>query len=179
MSIPGLAVVTADTAKDERGAFTRFYCGETFAAAGLGFTPMQVNLSRNPARHTLRGMHYQDPPRAEAKLVHVTRGAIYDVALDLRPTSATYCRWFGIRLDATSSAGIFIPEGFAHGYITLEPDSDVLYHMGRIFEPGFGKGVRWNDPTFAIDWPAHPAVISERDAHYPDYAGQDGPETAD
>ncbi|MCA3556005.1 dTDP-4-dehydrorhamnose 3,5-epimerase family protein [Aestuariivirga sp.] len=171
VSIPGLAVVTADAATDERGSFARFYCAETFAAAGLGFTPMQVNLSHNPARHTLRGMHYQDPPRAEAKLVHVTRGAIYDVALDLRPASATYRRWFGIRLDAASLTGLFIPEGFAHGYITLEPDSDVLYHMGRIFEPGFGKGVRWNDPAFGIDWPARPAVISERDANYPNVAG--------
>jgi dTDP-4-dehydrorhamnose 3,5-epimerase len=168
-SIPGLAFVTPSTHSDERGAFTRFYCAEAFAAAGIRFTPLQANLSRNLAQYTLRGLHYQDPPRAEAKLVHVTRGAIFDVALDLRPASTTYLRWFGIRLDAASMTGVFIPEGFAHGFITLEPDSDVLYHMGRIFEPGFGKGVRWNDPAFAIDWPAFPKIISERDASYPDF----------
>ena len=167
--IPGLAVVTPKTDSDERGAFTRFYCAEAFAAAGILFTPLQANLSHNRAQYTLRGMHYQDPPRAEAKLVHVTRGAIFDVVLDLRPESTTYLRWFGIRLDAESMNGVFIPEGFAHGFITLEPDSDVLYHMGRIFEPGFGKGVRWNDPAFAIEWPACPKIISERDANYPDF----------
>lgn len=167
--IPGVRVVEAEPATDGRGAFARLYCPDEFAAAGIAFTPVQVNLSRNPVAMTLRGMHFQDPPRAEAKLVHVTRGAIFDVALDLRRESPTFRRWFSARLDAAALAALFIPQGCAHGFLTLEPDTDVLYHMDRIFEPGHGRGVRWNDPAFAIDWPAHPRIISERDAGYPDF----------
>jgi dTDP-4-dehydrorhamnose 3,5-epimerase len=167
--IPGARVIKAEPVNDERGGFARLYCPEEFAAAGIGFTPVQVNLSRNPAAFTLRGMHYQEPPRSEAKLVHVTRGAIYDVALDLRPDSPTFRRWMGVRLDAATMAALFVPEGCAHGFLTLEPDTDVLYHMGRKFEPGWGRGVRWNDPAFAIEWPASPKVMSERDAGYPDF----------
>ena len=167
--IPGVAVVTTAPATDDRGAFARLFCAEDFAAADIPLVPLQVNLSRNPSPHTLRGMHYQEAPRAEAKLVHVTRGSIFDVALDLRPSSKSYLKWFGLRLDAGSMTGLFIPEGCAHGFVTLEPETDVLYHMGRVFEPGFGKGVRWNDPAFGIEWPVQPAVISGRDANYPDH----------
>lgn len=167
--IPGVRLIEAEPAVDARGAFARLYCPDEFAAAGLAFAPVQVNLSRNPAALTLRGMHYQKPPRAEAKLVHVTRGAIFDVALDLRRESSAFRRWVGVRLDAAGLAALFIPEGCAHGFLTLEPDTDVLYHMSRRFEPGRGRGVRWNDPAFAIAWPARPEVISERDAGYPDF----------
>lgn len=167
--IPGVRLIEAEPAADARGAFTRLYCPDEFAAAGIAFAPVQVNLSRNPAALTLRGMHYQEPPRAEAKLVHVTRGAIFDVALDLRRQSPAFRRWVGVRLDAASLSALFIPEGCAHGFLTLEPDTDVLYHMSRRFEPGWSRGVRWDDPAFAIDWPAPPQVISERDAGYPDF----------
>lgn len=169
--IPGVQLIEAEPASDPRGSFARLYCPDEFAAAGIDFSPVQVNLSRNPAALTLRGMHYQEPPRAEAKLVHVTRGAIFDVAVDLRPESQTYRRWTSARLDAGSMAALFIPEGCAHGFLTLEPHTDVLYHMGRMFEPGWGRGVRWDDPAFAIDWPARPQVISDRDAGYPDFGG--------
>ena len=169
--IPGVRVVEAEPAEDARGAFARLYCPDEFAAAGIAFSPVQVNLSRNVSARTLRGMHYQDPPRAEAKLVHVTRGAIFDVAVDLRPESPTFRRWTGARLDAAGMAALFIPEGCAHGFLTLEPETDVLYHMDRRFEPGWGRGVRWDDPAFGIDWPARPEVISERDAGYPDFEG--------
>ncbi len=169
--IPGVLLIEAEPTPDLRGSFARLYCPDEFAAAGIGFAPVQVNLSRNPAAFTLRGMHYQEPPRAEAKLVHVTRGAIFDVAVDLRPESQTYRLWTSARLDAGSMAAMFIPEGCAHGFLTLEPHTDVLYHMGRMFEPGRGRGVRWDDPAFAIDWPARPQVISDRDAGYADFGG--------
>jgi len=169
--IPGVRLVEAEPAVDERGAFARLYCPEEFAAAGFAFTAAQASLSRNTAALTLRGIHYQAPPRAEAKLVHVTRGAVFDVALDLRRDSPTFRRWLGVRLDADGLSGLFIPEGCAHGFLTLERDTDVLYHISRIFEPGWGRGVRWDDPAFAIDWPAHPKVISERDAGYADFGG--------
>lgn len=166
--IPGVTLVEAEPRADERGAFARIYCPVEFAAAGLGdFTPTQVNLSRNPVRHTLRGLHYQAPPRAEAKLVRVTRGRIWDVAVDLRPDSPTYLQWQGVELDATGMAALFIPEGCAHGFLTLEPDSDVLYQMGRNYEPGFGLGLRFDDPRLAIDWPAPPAMIDTRDKTWP------------
>lgn len=167
--IPGVHRIQADPDRDARGSFARLYCPDAFAAAGIDFSLVQVNLSRNAAAFTLRGLHFQDPPRAEAKLVHVTRGAIYDVALDLRPASPAYGKWAAARLDAADMTALFIPEGCAHGFLTLEPDSDVLYHMGSKFEPGWGKGLRWDDPAFAIDWPARPKVISERDANYPDF----------
>ena len=169
--LPGVVRVVPEPREDPRGAFVRLYCPEEFAAAALGgFAPAQLNLSRNAARHTLRGMHWQDPPCAEAKLVRVARGAIWDVALDLRPGSATGLEWVAARLDAESAEALFIPEGFAHGFMTLEPDTDVLYQMGRVHSPGHARGARWDDPAFGIDWPARPAAISERDRTYPDYA---------
>ena len=167
--IPGVRLIEAEPNTDLRGSFTRIFCPNELAAAGIDFTPVQVNLSRNPATFTLRGLHYQEPPRAEAKLVRVTRGAIFDVALDLRTESPTYRRWTGARLDAGAMTALFIPEGCAHGYLTLEPDTDVLYQMSRLFEPGWGCGVRWDDPAFGIDWPARPSVILGRDADYPDF----------
>lgn len=162
-------LVKPEPAADERGTFARLYCPDAFAAAGIVFSPVQVNLSRNSAARTLRGMHYQDPPRAEAKLVHVTRGAIFDVAIDLRHDSPTFLRWVGVKLNALDMAALFVPEGCAHGFLTLEPSTDVLYHMNRKFEPGWGRGLRWDDPAFAIDWPLRPAVITKRDACYPDF----------
>lgn len=167
-AIAGVTIVEAEPRADERGLFARLYCPVEFAAAGLGhFTPTQVNLSRNTARHTLRGMHFQDPPRAEAKLVRVTRGRIFDVAVDLRPDSATYLRWTGTELDGTGLRGLFIPEGCAHGFLTLEPETDVFYQMGRNFEPGFGRGLRHDDPALGIVWPAAPEVIDDKDRNWP------------
>lgn len=167
--LSGVMIVEAEPHEDARGGFARLYCPNEFRAAGIDFAPCQINLSRNHARHTLRGMHYQDAPYAEAKLVRVTRGRAFDVAVDLRAGSATRGQWTAVELDAARMNAVFVPEGFAHGFLTLEPETDVLYQMGRIYEPGHAKGVRWNDPAFAIRWPAAPAVIDPRDAGYPDW----------
>lgn len=168
-AIDGVTVVELDPSTDERGSFARLHCPDAFAAAGHPFVPAQTSLSRNIAAHTLRGMHYEAPPRAEVKLVRVTRGAVFDVAVDLRPDSATYLRWTGAELSADNGRALLIGAGMAHGFITLKPETDVLYQIDRMFEPGHGRGVRWNDPAFGIAWPAPPVVISERDATYPDH----------
>ena len=168
-AIPGVLVVDIEAREDERGAFARLQCPDEFAAAGQPFAPAQTSLSRNPQAGTLRGMHYQPPPHAEAKLVRTVRGRMFDVALDLRSGSPTRTKWFGIELSSGSANALFIPEGVAHGFLTLEPDTDVLYQISPKFEPGHEAGVRWNDQAFAIAWPQAPALISERDATYPDF----------
>jgi dTDP-4-dehydrorhamnose 3,5-epimerase len=170
-SIPGVIRVEAEPHTDARGAFARLHCPEAFAAAGHPFTPAQTSLSRNPKRHTLRGLHYQPSPHAETKLVRVTRGRAFDVALDLRPESPTYRGWTSAELSAENLLALLIPEGVAHGFLTLEPDTDVVYQITPAFRPGHEAGVRWNDPAFGIAWPATPAMIGERDAGYPDYEG--------
>lgn len=168
--LPGVVRIVPDTHGDVRGWFARLYCSDEFAAAGLGdFAPMQINLSRNLKCHTLRGMHWQSPPHAEAKLVRVVRGAVWDVAVDLRPGSATAMHWTGVRLDADSAAALFVPKGFAHGFLTLEPDTDVLYAADHKYAPTHEHGARWDDPAFGIDWPARPAVVSDRDRAHPDF----------
>ena len=173
--IAGVLVVDLDPVLDDRGAFARLHCPAEFADAGVEFVPAQTSLSRNTAALTLRGMHYQPIPHGETKLVRVVRGRIFDVALDLRPDSVTFGHWTGAELDAAQGRALFIPEGVAHGFLTLEPDTDVLYQIAPMFEPGHGAGVRWNDPAFAIAWPDEPKVISERDASYPDFAPHPGP----
>lgn len=169
--IAGVVRVDADAHTDDRGAFARLQCPEEFAGAGLDFTPAQTSVSRNPTAGTLRGMHYQPAPNAETKLVRVTRGRILDVALDLRPDSPTHRRWTAAELSAENLAALFIPEGVAHGFLTLEPDTDVLYQISPAYRPGHEAGVRWDDPAFAIAWPSSPVLISERDATYGDYTG--------
>lgn len=168
-AIPGVVVVEADPRADERGAFARLHCPLEFAAAGVPFQPAQTSLSRNPRTGTLRGMHHQAAPHAETKLVRVTRGRVFDVAVDLRPDSPTHRRWTAVELSAENLKALLIPEGVAHGFLTLEPDTDVLYQISPAYRPGHEAGVRWDDPAFAIEWPARPALISERDAGYPDY----------
>lgn len=162
--------ILAEPHEDARGAFTRLYCPEEFAKAQIAFTPKQVNLSRNSAAFTLRGMHWQDASFAESKLVHCVAGRIFDVVVDLRRNSASYGRWMAFELSAEQANAVFIPEGCAHGFLTLQAKCDVLYHMGRIFEPGHANGFRFDDPAFAIDWPARPKVIGEADLNWPAYA---------
>ena len=169
--IEGVVIVDLDVMSDERGSFSRLHCPEEFAAAGHPFTPAQTSLSRNAKARTLRGMHYEAGAHAEAKLVRATRGTIFDVAVDLRTDSPTYLRWTGAELSATNGRALLIGKGMAHGFVTLEHDTDVLYQIDRLFESGHGRGVRWNDPAFGIVWPAEPLVISERDATYPDHDG--------
>jgi dTDP-4-dehydrorhamnose 3,5-epimerase len=168
--IPGVLIVAVEPTTDERGFFARLYCPNEFAAARIDFKPVQVNLSRNIHRQTLRGLHYQDPPYAEAKLVHVTRGAIYDVVVDLRRESSTFGRWSAFELEAESARAVFIPEGCAHGFQTLAPETDVLYHMEQMHVAGQEKGYRWNDPTLNILWPAEPTFISLADRSWPDFS---------
>lgn len=168
-TIDGVVVVDMEPARDERGFFARLHCPDEFAAAGYPFVPAQTSLSHNIAAFTLRGMHYEAAPHEEAKLVRVTRGRIFDVAVDLRPESSTYLQWTGSELSAETGRALLIGRGMAHGFITLEPDTDVVYQIDRMFQPGHGRGARWNDPAFGIQWPARPAVISERDATYPDH----------
>ena len=169
--LPGVMVVDVEPHADDRGSFARLQCPDEFASAGRAFSPVQTSLSRNPAAGTLRGLHYQPEPFAEAKLVRTVRGRMFDVAVDLRPDSATFRQWVGQELSADNARALFIPEGVAHGFLTLEPDTDVLYQISPKFQPGHEAGVRWDDPAFAIAWPARPTLISERDATYPDFAG--------
>lgn len=167
--IAGVVRVEAEARTDERGLFARLHCPEEFAAAGYPFTPAQTSVSRNPHLRTLRGMHYQPVPNAETKLVRVSRGRIFDVVIDLRPASPTYRRWTAAELSADNLLALLIPEGVAHGFLTLEPDTDVIYQISPAFRPGHETGVRWDDPAFGVQWPASPALISARDAAYPDH----------
>ncbi len=170
-AIAGVLRVDIEPYTDERGAFARLQCPDEFAAAGVDFAPAQTSLSRNPRAGTLRGMHYQPTPHAEIKLVRVVRGRIFDVAIDLRSDSPTYRMWVGVELSADNASALFLPEGVAHGFLTLEPDTDVLYQISPKFAPGHEAGVRWDDPAFGVVWPQTPALISERDATYPDWRG--------
>ena len=167
--IAGVFVVEAEPHRDERGSFARIFCAEEFVRAGINFTTVQMNLSGNAKRHTLRGLHYQEPPFAEAKFVRAVRGRVYDVVVDLRRESPTHRQWLSVELDSAVINGIYVPEGCAHGFLTLEDETDILYLMGRAHVEGRARGVRWNDPAFGIKWPAVPAVIAPRDAGYPDY----------
>lgn len=169
--IAGVVVVDIEPRADERGSFARLHCPDEFARAGHPFQPAQTSLSRNPAAHTLRGLHYQPAPHGETKLVRCVRGRIFDVAVDLRPQSPTHRRWTAQELSAENARALLIPEGVAHGFLTLEPDSDVLYQISPMHQPGHEAGVRWDDPAFGVAWPARPALISPRDAAYPDYRG--------
>lgn len=167
--IAGVVVVELEPASDDRGFFARAHCPEEFAAAGFAFTPVQTSLSRNHRAGTLRGLHHQAPPWAEAKLVRAVRGRAFDVAVDLRPESPTHRRWTAVELSAETGRAVLIPAGVAHGFLTLEDETDILYQIDRAFTPGHEGGVRWNDPAFGVKWPHPPAVISDRDAAYPDY----------
>lgn len=160
-------VVHPDTHVDERGFFTRLQCPGEFAGAGISFTPLQTSLSRNTKALTLRGMHYATEP--EAKLVRCVRGRMHDVIFDIRPDSPSYRKAFGVELDPQSALGLFMPPGVAHGFLTLEPDTDVLYQIDRIYRPGFDAGLRWNDPAFGFKWPSEPLVIGDRDRTWPDF----------
>lgn len=165
--IPGVVEIEAEPRRDTRGFFARLYCPEELAAAGLQFVSTQINLSRNDAAFTLRGMHWQDPPYAEAKIVRVVAGAVHDVVVDVRPASPTFRGWIARRLDAERANALFIPEGCAHGFLTLEPRADVLYQMSRAYVPGHARGLRYDHPEIGIVWPAEPKVIADADLAWP------------
>ncbi len=167
--IPGVVVVEPDLLEDERGSFARVWCRREFAEHGLCAELAQCSISWNRRAGTLRGMHHQLPPHAETKLVRVTSGAAFDVAVDLRPDSSTFRRWFGCELTEANRRMLYIPEGLAHGFLTLADGTEVVYQISAFHHPEAARGVRWDDPAFAIEWPARPVVISDRDRSYPDF----------
>ena len=167
--LPGAFVVDLDRKDDERGFFARTFCHDEFAEHGLVADYAQSSVSFNKRKGTLRGMHFQKKPHEETKLVRCTMGAIYDVIVDLRPGSPTQTRWFGIELSAVNRRALYVPKGFAHGFITLADESEVLYQISTQFHPESAAGVRWNDPAFTIEWPLEAALMSGRDRSYPDY----------
>jgi dTDP-4-dehydrorhamnose 3,5-epimerase len=166
-AIAGVFHVTTSRAVDERGAFLRAWCAEAFRASGIDFTPTQASLSENHRAHTLRGLHWQAAPHAEQKLVRCMRGAILDVAVDLRADSPTRFAHVACELSAANATALFIPRGCAHGFISLTDDATVAYLIDAPFEPASSRGARFDDPRLAIPWPAAPAVISARDLAWP------------
>ncbi len=168
--VPGVVLVELEKLTDERGFFARSFCESEFAAHGLHAAFVQANVSFNHRRGTLRGMHYQAEPRPEPKLVRCTRGAVFDVAVDLRPDSPTFCRWVSSELTEDNYRALYVPAGCAHGLLTLADNTEVSYLMGTAYDPDLARGVRWNDPAFGINWPLQPVVISAGDASYPDFA---------
>lgn len=167
--LDGAHLVTPDRIEDERGFFARTWCVREFGTLGLETRLVQCSTSFNRKKGTLRGMHYQVPPSAEVKLVCCTRGAIFDAILDLRPGSPTYGKHFGTILDDENRNMLYIPVGFAHGFLTLKDDTEVHYQMSEFYAPECARGVRWDDPAFGIPWPEPVCVISDRDCHLPDF----------
>lgn len=168
--LPGAFVIDIEPVEDERGYFARTFCRREFEARGLNPGLAQCNVSFNRRKGTLRGMHYQVKPREEAKVVWCAAGAIHDVIIDLRPDSPTFRRWHGVELKAGTWRMLYVPEGFAHGFQTLQDDTAVFYQMSEFYDAGCARGVRWDDPAFGILWPAPPSVISGRDRGYPAFA---------
>lgn len=162
-SLPGAYLVDLERREDERGFFARSFCKNEFNAMGLDDCVAQCNISFNHKKGTLRGMHYQIPPHAEAKLVRCTRGAIYDVIVDLRRDSTTFMKWYSVELAAENRAALYIPKGFAHGFQTLVDDTEVFYQMSEFYAPESARGFRWDDPQFGITWPLPVSQISEKD----------------
>ena len=165
--LPGAFLIDLAPFTDDRGFFARAFCAEEFTAKGLNAELSQCSVSYNIRKGTLRGLHYQRPPHEEHKLVRCTAGAIFDVIVDIRPKSSHYRRWFGTQLTAQNRRSLFIPPGFAHGFITLSDAAEVFYMISVPHAPESAQGFRWSDPAFAIQWPMAPAVISPRDAAYP------------
>ena len=168
-TVAGAWVIEPELLTDERGFFARIWDTDEFAMRGLNAQLVQCSLSYTRARGTLRGLHYQVPPHEEGKLVRCTAGAVFDVAVDIRPDSATFRRWFGIELSAENRRALYVPERCAHGLLTLTDDSQVLYQMSGFEAPEAARGVRFDDPAFGIEWPIERRVLSARDASYPDF----------
>jgi dTDP-4-dehydrorhamnose 3,5-epimerase len=165
--LAGAFVVELACVGDERGFFARSFCREEFRRQGLNPAVAQCNVSWNRLKGTLRGLHYQAKPHEETKLVRCTRGSIWDVIVDLREGSPTRLRWHAQELSVDNRRALYIPEGFAHGFQTLEDDSEVLYQMSEFYHPNLGRGLRWDDPRLAIEWPLPDPIMSERDRSYP------------
>lgn len=168
-ALPGAFIIDPERHHDERGFFARTWSGEEFRAHGLTDRLTQCSVSFNQRKGTLRGMHYQAAPYSEIKLVRCTAGAVYDVIVDLRPDSPAFRRWLAVELTAENRRMLYIPAGCAHGFQTLAPASEVFYQIDGAYMPDFGRGVRWNDPAFAIEWPADERTMNARDRDYGDF----------
>jgi dTDP-4-dehydrorhamnose 3,5-epimerase len=166
--LKGAFIIELEKIKDDRGFFSRAWCQEEFHAHGLDSNIAQCNLSFNAARGTLRGLHYQIAPYEETKVIRCTRGKIFDVIIDLRPKSPTYLQWTGIELSLENRKMVYVPENFAHGYLTLADNTEVFYQVSQFYSPGSESGIRWNDPSINIKWPEIPnLIISEKDKNWP------------
>lgn len=168
--IGGAYVVEPTPRVDERGSFTRLWCAREFAERRLPTGFVQCNTSTSVCKATLRGLHYQMAPYGEIKLVRCTRGSVYDVVVDVRPRSATFLSWHGVELSAANGRMMYVAEGLAHGYLTLEDDSEVTYPVSQFYEPSAERGVRWDDPRIRIAWPIQPLHVSPKDRAWPDVA---------
>ena len=169
LGLEGIVLVEPEPQRDERGSFARTYCRREFEEHGLDPSLAQCSISFNIRAGTLRGLHWQQAPHGEHKLVRCTRGAIFDVAVDVRKDAPTYCRWVSAELNAENGHALYLSPGFAHGFLTLRDESEVLYHISEFFHPESARGARCNDPAFGILWPGTPLIISERDRAYPDF----------
>ena len=168
-ALKGAFVIDPEPASDERGMFARVWCKKEFEMKGLAARWVQSSISVNLRKGTLRGMHYQAAPNEEVKLVRCTAGAIYDVIVDLRPTSPTYGQHVGLRLTAQNHRSLYIPKQFAHGFLTLQDNSEVSYHISEFYAPSSARGIRWDDPQLHIEWPEPIAIVSEKDKMWPQF----------
>ena len=168
-NLHGAFIIEPEMLTDERGAFARIFCQKEFENHGLNPNIFQCSISLNKEKFTLRGMHFQKSPHAEAKLVRCSRGLIYDVIVDLRSDSPTYMEWTSIEISLENKRMVYIPEGFAHGFQTLEENTEVIYQMSQFYSPGHSGGFRWDDPSFNIEWPTKPIIISPKDQIFPDF----------
>ena len=168
-SIEGVVLIVADVHQDERGGFHRSFCEEAFSKSAIEFKVKQGNISRNRRKHTLRGFHYQAFPTQEAKVLSCIEGAIYNVVLDLREDSSTRHKWEAVELDSGAGQSLHVPPGCANAFITLQPNTVVHYYMSEFFREETYRGIRFDDPYFKVVWPAKPAMISSRDASFPDF----------
>ena len=170
--LKGACILDLETRTDDRGFFARSFCQKEFEQHGLRPLVAQCNCSYNLRKGTLRGMHYQLPPAAETKLVRCTRGAVFDVIVDLRPESPTYLEWIGVHLTEGNRRQLYVPEMFAHGFLTLTDGAEVVYQVGEFYTPGYERGIRYDDPALDIRWPIPVEVISPKDESWPAYAPQ-------
>jgi dTDP-4-dehydrorhamnose 3,5-epimerase len=168
--LDGAYLVELEPRTDERGFFARSWCQQEFAERSLNSSLAQCNISFNKERGTLRGLHFQRAPHEEAKLVRCTRGAVFDVIIDLRPNSPSFTKHYGIRLDWDNRLTLFVPKGFAHGFQTLCDSTEVFYQVSQSYVPAAGAGIRWDDPTFGIEWPSPNPLMNERDRSWPDWS---------
>jgi dTDP-4-dehydrorhamnose 3,5-epimerase len=170
--LKGAFIIEPEKLEDARGFFARIWCQREFERHGLNPRLAQCSVSFNRTKGTLRGIHYQATPCEEAKLVRCTRGSIYDVMIDLRPESPTYKQYVGAVLTAENRRALYVPEGFAHGFLTLDDNTEIVYLISEFYSPEHSRGVRWDDPAFGIDWPTAPTTMSLRDRSYPDFVGE-------